>query len=138
MHNHDVSGVLGFGMAYEWQLIRSNLAPPSGSEQWTLITLETTPAPLYYGFRLTLAITPPARWNTAGYFGTLQLAGGKSSMSRTYPIPLFLVGGETVIRALGESDFDFVGVGSVTIALVYMVHNWIDAEAMEIWGYYEI
>jgi hypothetical protein len=59
-------------------------------------------------------------------------------MSRTYPIPLFLVGGETVIRALGESDFDFVGVGSVTIALVYMVHNWIDAEAMEIWGYYEI
>ena len=59
-------------------------------------------------------------------------------MSRTYPIPLLIVGGEPVIRILGGVDFEFISPGSVTIDLVYMVHSWIDAEAMEIWGYYEV
>jgi len=125
-------------MAYEWTLIRSNLAPPSGSEQWNLITLQTSPDPLAYGFKLTFSAPPPVRWNTAGYFGILQLAGGKYSVSRTHPIPLYMGGSEMVIRSLGAGDGDLIAQGSELTALMYMVHSWIDAETMEIWGYYEI
>lgn len=125
-------------MAYEWQLIRENLAPPSGSEQWSLITLSASPEPLAYGFRLTFNAAPPSRWNTAGYFGLIQFLGGRACMTRTHPIPLFVVSGESVIRHIGSGDIDLIGPGSEIIAVVYMVHSWVDADKMQIWGYYSV
>lgn len=138
MHNHDVSVVLGVYMAYEWQLIRSNLGPTPGDESWQIITLSAPVTPIIYGFRLTLATTPRPQWNTSGYFTIYQVAGGKGSMSRTQLMPLFGSGDSQALRILGPGDIDVVPVGGEVFALIYQVHSWIDADSMEIWGYYEI
>lgn len=125
-------------MAFEWQNLLTNLAPPLGSEQWNFISLPPAPGLVRYGYRLVVAANTPQSWNTGGFFTLGQVVADQATISRTQPIPLVGRGVGQAIQVLGSGDFEIVSEGSQALFLVYMVHRWVEADTMQIWGLIDV
>jgi hypothetical protein len=125
-------------MAFQWQMLIENAAPPVGSEQWSIVNLPTPPGLVRYGYRPVIPGGVRESWNTAGYFSIAQLVAGQLIAGRTNIMPLVPQVGGFMVRALGPGDFDVIVEGSQAIGFMYYVHRWVPVQSMQIWGLVDV
>jgi hypothetical protein len=114
-------------------MLATSPTPPSGTEQWGLITIPGDITHLAYAFKVTVLEPFPASVNTLGYWGVWANMDSKLIIMPTRPILIVGRGESQAIQPISELDALFPAGNISDFGVVYFIHAWIDSIDAELW-----
>lgn len=119
-------------------LLETSPVPAGISDQWQTISVEPyilTPNLRAWAFRVLVPAALDESLNSVGHWGWYQQLGGKPVIGQTQLIPLWGRGASQSLVIVSPSNSPDVVVAQTDVGLAYSIHSWIDAAALELWGY---